>query len=201
MNHGKDVADARFNLAPAKKTWHSWSDVEECFAKNGGNSDLDIVLKEGGVYFLAWSAEKSLVSSRAIWSNVEHIKYIGETASFQRRMKAFGVSAGLADNAEKKHPGHSAGWRWPMKKKKDLFVAFFPVYPEFADNYLASKLDDDGSVRKSVLRGYRRWMEALAMVEYAKASKAGLPLLNIPKLEVIGVPDPLDPERLVISLD
>jgi hypothetical protein len=79
------------------------------------------------------------------------IRYIGETGEFRRRMDQFACSAGLWGD---RGNGHSAGWRWPKGQAEWLWISFHSIDP-----YL----------QPHVARGYRCWMEAVALEEYRVA--------------------------------
>jgi hypothetical protein len=109
----------------------------------------------GGVYLLAWSRyppASMRPSDRAV-------KCVGESYSFLARMDQFRTSAGFLGARD---DGHSAGWRWPLNKTEHLWAAFF----EIGTNLLPH-----------LAKGYRKWMEAVALEEYRQV-QGDLPIVN-----------------------
>jgi hypothetical protein len=142
--------------------WYRWSEVDSCFRPGVGRRSADVddnlakVRYLGGVYLVADTKR----SPRQTDASASAIEYIGETGQFKRRMKQFGDSAGFYG---KQRNGHSAGWRWPPRGKKNLWICFVPVGNGSPD-HLAT--------------GLRMWAEAQALEHY-RASNGDLPTVNV----------------------
>ncbi len=159
-----------FDLKAHNATWYSWADIDECFWPGAGrrsskvNEVLAEVVKAKGVYCIAWKPKGEVAPTN------KSVRYIGQTNLFKRRMEQFGWSAGFWDGRDS---GHSAGWRWPAGRKKDMAVAFFP-------------LQGDG-LGAHMIEGFLHWYEALAMEAHFQKNNCELPRLNAQKKGVISL--------------
>jgi hypothetical protein len=164
------VPPTSLNWPPLGERWFHWPKIEACFwPKRGGRSAsvdsvLAVVKDLGGLYVLGWSEDEPNCDRPHCQS---HVKYIGETNWFKRRMGGFGASAGFWGEPA---AGHSAGWSWPLGNKEKLWVAFFDV-------------SSGMKLESHVWSGLRRWVEAVALEEHRLANNS-LPRVNTGKRNV-----------------
>lgn len=144
---------------PFLDEWFRWEEIENSFWERGVDTDyvvdaLKSIKTAGGIYLFAWSKRPP----RLRHPKAEAIRYIGETSNFKNRMDQFGASAGFWGTP---YSGHSAGWRWPLGQKDNLFIAFYPFHKQQAH----------------IFKGFRAWYEAQALEIYRKQN-GEIPLLN-----------------------